>query len=1165
MKPAIRSAVRLVVLLIFSLQIGRADASVSVDIQPASQTVSAGQNAVFGAIVTATAGESVTGYQWFKSANSLGPFTGVGTGAALVLDNVQVGDTGYYYVKVAYLSGGSQQTVSSSTGHLTVDVNPRIITQPASLTSPIGSNAVFSITVGGALPLYFQWRLNGLNLADNGHVTGSTGTNLDIENLTTNDSGSYDIVVTNVYGAITSLVATLQVALIPPVITSATNATGKQGFAFDYTIAATGTPPITFGASGLPDGLSVDSTNGAISGVPSVSGVFNITLFATNGAQTAAENLMLTLADDIPAITSATNAIGQQGILFSYMITASNDPALFSASPLPDGLSLNPTNGAISGIPLVSGSFSIAIGATNAYGGDSNTLTLNLSSDVPGITSSLVKNGKEGQSFSYTIVASNNPVSFSASLLPVGLTLNAASGVISGLPLVSGPFAVTIGAMNMFGSDSQTLTLNLATGAPVITSSLTARGAEEQTNFSYTIRASNSPMTLWATGLPMGLTVNTNTGAITGTPLYAGNYNIPLFAANVWGVGTATLQLTITNMIITDLAIADVMTNYSSPYLLEFTFSLRDGSDPATSHAVVASPSLMTVTAFEDDVPVSPSETSVILQRVDSQGSKVIKGYLVLDFTESVASLANGDANSNGISDAVDAEVAAAQDFVNQQPADTQIGVYEFHRDDEVPQQVVPLTTDKNLLDSSIAGIWTNYVQDFPAGSRAWDALVAAVVALGKANSDEDHYIVFMSDGQDDSSINTVDNVITAATNANVQIYAVGFGDELDSTTLQNITTSTMGRYYAATNLADLDLGFAEVGKDLSSEYVLRWATLKRSATSFNPSFQISYQGLTAFSPTNPPPFISGTNYVTVTNTDGTISTNPVTVYTTNYIISPFAPTHYAGNILAGSLRLVSDADVQPAGITLRTTYAPRYISQLRLHYRANWPASLSLESTNPGEMLDGWTLTQTNDGAGGEWALLSSPDPSSLADSIPFASFGNLLTFSFHDPIVASNAFSEFDVDNTIYTNANGTNFYGFTMTNAVGFITVYAVPPPHGTPIPWLMGYGFTTNFANAELLDPNGNGLQVWQDYLAGLDPLDTNSTFVVQMAPAQNPPQIVFNTVVGRIYRIEWAASLSGNWTILRDGIAGTGGDITFTDLRDLTSVGAMFYRVVVDGP
>src|SRR5208282_2791426 len=144
---------------------------------------------------------------------------------------------------------------------------------------------------------------------------------------------------------------------------------------------------------------------------------------------------------------------------------------------------------------------------------------------------------------------------------------------------------------------------------------------------------------------------------------------------------------------------------------------------------------------------------------------------------------------------------------------------------------------------------------------------------------------------------------------------------------------------------------------------VLRWATLQRSTNSFLPSFQISYEGLTADSPTNPPPFISGTNYDITTNSSGMLSTNDVYLYTTNDIISPYTPTEYAGNVLAGSLRLVSDADTNTTGITLRTTYAPRYIRQLHLHYRANWPVSLNLECTNPGEMLEGWTLTETNDG----------------------------------------------------------------------------------------------------------------------------------------------------------------------------------------------------------
>ncbi len=68
-------------------------------------------------------------------------------------------------------------------------------------------------------------------------------------------------------------------------------------------------------------------------------------------------------------------------------------------------------------------------------------------------------------------------------------------------------------------------------------------------------------------------------------------------------------------------------------------------------------------------------------------------------------------------------------------------------------------------------------------GSRIWDALGDAITALAPANSDESHYIVFMSDAQDDSSTNTLQNVIDAATNASVQIYTVGIGDDVNTPT----------------------------------------------------------------------------------------------------------------------------------------------------------------------------------------------------------------------------------------------------------------------------------------------------------------------------------------------------------------------------------------------
>jgi hypothetical protein len=800
--------------------------------------------------------------------------------------------------------------------------------------------------------------------------------------------------------------------------------------------------------------------------------------------------------------------------------------------------------------------------STNSNGSTTSRVALlTVMGQPPLINSPVTATGKQGTSFTYTITGQHNPITFGAIGLPAGLQVNTTNGVIQGTPLQSGAFNVTLGTTNLCADAATNLTLTISSSLPVITSALTASGTE-QAPFNYRIRASNSPTGFGAATLPEGLTVNPVSGNISGSPLYAGKYAVSISATNIWGIGTATLQLTISNVLVTNLAIANLITNYSSPYLLNFQFSLRDNSDPTIGNAVVTDPQNLQVTAFEDGVAVSPSETSIIIQGVN-QGvtAKVLKAYLVLDFSESIASLSNGDTNHNGISDAVDTEVSAAQSIVNQQPATAQFGVYEFHRDDETPQQVQSLTSDKTLLDNSIAGIWTNYVQGFPAGSRCWDALVPAIQALGTNNSDEEHVVIFCSDGYDTSSTNTFQNVINTASNANVQVYCVGFGDTINTATLQLITTQTQGRYYEATNLSALAADFAQIGKDLSGQYFLRWATLNRSGTAFMPSFQVTYQGFTALSPSNPPPFISGTNYVVDTNTVPP-TTNAVYLYTTNYIISPFLPTALAGDVTVGSLRLVSDAVVQPSAIALRATYVPRYIRQLRLHYRANWPCSLSLESTNAGEQLYGWSLTQTNDGAGGQWATLTSSNQQNLATSIPFADFGPLLNFAFRDVLDASNAFSIFAVDNTIYTNTGNQSFV-FENTNA--FITVYPVLP-YGTPVPWLIDYGFTAtnNWVADETNNVNGNGLLIWQDYAAGLNPTNTSSVFVVRNLSATGSPtryQITFSTALNRTYRVDTSSNLL-SWQTLQDGIAGTGGDVTVSDNHILSGTTPVFYRVAV---
>jgi hypothetical protein len=1040
--------------------------------------------------------------------------------------------------------------------------SPVITVQPVSQYNPGTATASFWVMAAGLAPLTYQWRQDGAIIA------GATNSLLLLTNLPTSAAGVFSVTVSNSLGIVTS--ANVQ---LPPVwrrpifLLQPQSQSVLCGDPATFQAMGKGPAPYPlsyqwqFGGTNLPGAtnpvLSLASTSGGSAGN------YTVVVSNVNGSVTSQPPAVLTVIGQPPLITSPLTAGGKQGIPFSYTITGLHNPTSFLATGLPNGLNVNTTSGLISGTPLVNGPFNVTLSTFNLCASATSNLMLTITSSVPVITSALTASGEQA-AFNYQIRATESPTRFGAANLPLGLSVNPATGVISGNAFYTGNYTATITASNVWGVGATNLQVSIVSSAPVITNALTASGTELAA-FNFQILATESPTGFGAENLPQGLNLDPATGIISGSPVYAGNYGVTISASNVWGVGTAILQLAVSNASVTGLAIFNLKTNYSSPYLLNFQFELLDNSDPTVGNAVVADPRLFTVIAYEatDTVTntVNPSETSVILQGV-SQGvtAKVLKAELVLDFSESIAD-PYGAFDSNGIPVGVDTEVSAAQEVVNQQPATAQFGIYEFHRDDKAPLQVQSLTADKVLLDRDIAGIWTNYVQNFPAGSRCWDALGTAIKSLGTNNVDEEHAVIFCSDGYDTSSTNTVQNIINNANNANVQVYCVGFGDQIDTVTLQSITSQTQGRYYEATNLAALAFDFAQIGKDLSAQYFLRWATLNRSKTAFMPSFQIVYQGITNNSPPNPPPFISATNIASVDTNTTPATTNYTYTWTTNYVISPYLPADHASDVTVGSLRLVADADVLPSAITLRATYVPRYVRQIRLHYRANWPCIASLESTNDGEQLSGWSLTQTNDGAGGQWAMLTSSNPQSLDTSIPFADFGPLLTFNFHDVLNASNAFSVFQLDNTIYTNTGNQSFV-FENTNA--FIKVYPALP-HGTPVPWLIGYGFTnTNNWAANETNRGGNGRLIWQDYVAGLNPTNAGSVFkVLNMSPAGYPVgyQITFTTALNRTYRVDTSTNLL-TWQTLQDGIAGTGGNVTVFDNRNLSGTTHTYYRVAV---
>jgi PKD repeat protein len=146
-----------------------------------------------------------------------------------------------------------------------------------------------------------------------------------------------------------------------------------------------------------------------------------------------------------------------------------------------------------------------------------------------------------GSAFSFTIPESGNPFpsfSLTSGSLPPGVTLNTSTGVISGTPTTAGSYTYGITATNSQGTDLITYTQVISTPAPPTHGPAVPGTAPAGVAFSFTIPESGNPAPTFAVtsgSLPPGLTLNSSTGVISGTPTTPGSYTYTITATNSQG------------------------------------------------------------------------------------------------------------------------------------------------------------------------------------------------------------------------------------------------------------------------------------------------------------------------------------------------------------------------------------------------------------------------------------------------------------------------------------------------------------------------------------------------------------------------------------------------------------------------------------------------------
>ena len=399
-------------------------------------------------------------------------------------------DTTNYTISVTATNGVGTGPSTTMTGSITTPTPSPTITSVSPTTGSGAGGTSVTITgtnlIQGSSPTTVTFDGNPCTITGTPRSTSITCT------TPADAPGPADVVVTTPDSQqVTAAAAFTYYAPVSATTALATKAieVGVAVAAFTPVTAADGIAPITYAiAPSLPAGLSFNTSTGAITGtLTAPSGTSTFVITATDSTaptpESSSSSFTLTGNPALSALGSTTPVSLTAGVPATPFtpITVSNGvaPVTYSVSPaLPAGLTLNPATGQITGTPIsavASGTYTIT--ATDAAGGTSHAdFTLEvapgpLTANTSVASTSATQNSAITPFTPVTVAGGTAPFTYSVSpALPAGLTLNPATGRISGTPTeVLAITTFTLTATDS-GSPAQSVSSNFTLGvvaAPV--------------------------------------------------------------------------------------------------------------------------------------------------------------------------------------------------------------------------------------------------------------------------------------------------------------------------------------------------------------------------------------------------------------------------------------------------------------------------------------------------------------------------------------------------------------------------------------------------------------------------------------------------------------------------------------------------------------------------